>query len=119
MYQPKAILERLGGNDKDLLDVSLANCSLRWPQGIGVSHLAESTWRIHGDDRKVVPQFVNAKLVQITPITMVFVGGISIVNQVINQVISGGAPPCMVNNIGAFLHWRIPNNWMAYFMENP
>ena len=31
-----------------------------------------------------------AKLVQITPITMVFVGDISIVNGIINQLITGG-----------------------------
>ena len=37
-----------------------------------------------------------AKLVQITPITMVFVGDISIVNGIINQLITWGAPPCSV-----------------------
>jgi hypothetical protein len=31
-----------------------------------------------------------AKLVNITPITMVFVGDISIVNGIINQLITGG-----------------------------
>jgi hypothetical protein len=32
-------------------------------------------------------------LVQITPITMVFVGDISTVNGIINQLITWGAPP--------------------------
>ena len=44
-----------------------------------------------------------AKLVQITPITMVFVGDISIVNGIINQLITWGAPPCTNSRL-----WGLP-----------
>ena len=44
---------------------------------------------------KVVPQFVNAKLVQISPILLWFIG-VEVVNGIIhyNPFITGGAPPC-------------------------
>ena len=38
-----------------------------------------------------------AKLVNITPITIWFMVYINIVNGIINQLITGGAPPCMLN----------------------
>ena len=52
-----------------------------------------------------------AKLVNITPITMVFVGDISIVNGIINQLITGGAPSCVThshwNGLGISWHFRL------------
>ena len=47
--------------------------------------------RVSWDEHyKVVPPNDSIQLVQITPITMVFAGDISIVNGIINQLITGG-----------------------------
>ena len=46
------------------------------------------------NEYKVVPPATIAELMQITPITMVFVGEISAVNGFINQLTTWGAPPC-------------------------
>jgi hypothetical protein len=55
-----------------------------------------STMVDHASDmfHKVVPPFSIAKLVQISPITMGFVGDISIVNGVYKPSYNWGAPLC-------------------------
>ena len=40
--------------------------------------------------------FMIAKLVNITPISLWFIVDVSILNGIINQLITGGAPPCML-----------------------
>ena len=46
---------------------------------------------------KVGPEFVNAELVNISPITMVFVGDISIVDGVYKPTYNWRAQPCSYN----------------------